>query len=198
MSESTTKRCKICGVEYPLTNEYFAPIQRGKYFNSYCRECHSAINANNKRKIIARDPAGFSDKRKLQPGRSKERAHEQNTKRYRENRQAERERVRIKYKKYWERNRAKQGIYGANRRARMKNADGNFTLDDIRHIYDDQEHRCLYCGITVFDDEITVDHVIPITRGGSNWPDNLAVACQSCNSSKNNKLIPEWEKVRGW
>lgn len=40
----------------------------------------------------------------------------------------------------------------------------------------------------VFD----VDHIRPLSRGGSNWPDNLACACASCNRSKNDKTLDEW------
>lgn len=50
-------------------------------------------------------------------------------------------------------------------------------------------HRCVYCGRT---DDLTLDHVTPLTRGGANTPENLKTACRSCNSSKNNKTPEEW------
>jgi len=37
--------------------------------------------------------------------------------------------------------------------------------------------------------ELTLDHVIPIRQGGSNWPDNLQPLCLSCNSEKHDKII---------
>ena len=38
-----------------------------------------------------------------------------------------------------------------------------------------------------------VDHVVPLSRGGGNGVDNICLACPSCNSSKNNKLLGlEW------
>lgn len=46
--------------------------------------------------------------------------------------------------------------------------------------------------------EYHVDHIIPLSRNGTNWPDNLALACQLCNLSKNNHLLHEWEAIRGW
>jgi 5-methylcytosine-specific restriction endonuclease McrA len=49
-------------------------------------------------------------------------------------------------------------------------------------------------------DELTVDHVIPLSVGGTNWLKNLQPLCSSCNSSKHTKhidyrtnwAIPEW------
>lgn len=37
-----------------------------------------------------------------------------------------------------------------------------------------------------------VDHVVPLVKGGSNGPDNLVIACSTCNLRKNDKLPHEW------
>jgi 5-methylcytosine-specific restriction endonuclease McrA len=43
---------------------------------------------------------------------------------------------------------------------------------------------CHYCG-DVFDSrEMTLDHVIPLCRGGKNVPDNLVPCCTGCNAAK--------------
>lgn len=81
------------------------------------------------------------------------------------------------------------------RRRRM--AEGNFTPSDIRALYDEQEGRCAYCGITLHG-HYHLDHLIPLARGGTHNPDNLRIACPTCNMSKGAKLIEEWELVRGW
>jgi 5-methylcytosine-specific restriction endonuclease McrA len=36
----------------------------------------------------------------------------------------------------------------------------------------------------------TIDHVIPVSKGGSSWPANLRPFCNACNSSKNAKTAP--------
>lgn len=78
------------------------------------------------------------------------------------------------------------------RRALEKNAPGEYTPSDIDSIYRDQAGRCAYCQCEVGDD-FHVDHILALSRGGSNWPDNLAIACPSCNSSKRDKLLyTEW------
>lgn len=92
-----------------------------------------------------------------------------------------------------------QKIYAIqrNRRARKKMAEGSHTADDIKRLYEDQDGRCLYCGITLFD-RYHVDHMIPLVQGGSNAPENLAIACSLCNLSKHGKTISQWEQARGW
>ncbi|THA43278.1 HNH endonuclease [Streptomyces sp. A1136] len=35
--------------------------------------------------------------------------------------------------------------------------------------------------------DLTVDHIVPRSKGGSDQPDNLRVLCRACNSSKHNK-----------
>jgi len=53
---------------------------------------------------------------------------------------------------------------------------------------------CAYCGIP----SKHIDHVIPISKGGSHSIGNLVGACAPCNLSKGSKLITEWKKDRGW
>lgn len=48
---------------------------------------------------------------------------------------------------------------------------------------------CVYCGAV---ENITIDHVIPLSRGGKHEPANLAPACVTCNCSKGAKLPEEW------
>lgn len=46
------------------------------------------------------------------------------------------------------------------------------------------EHTCRYCGGTVPDVVLTVDHVIPLALGGTDEPGNLVAACKDCNAGK--------------
>lgn len=52
-------------------------------------------------------------------------------------------------------------------------------------------HRCQYCGTkgTVFD--LTVDHILPVSRGGTTSPENLVAACFDCNQRKGNRTPEE-------
>jgi 5-methylcytosine-specific restriction endonuclease McrA len=71
----------------------------------------------------------------------------------------------------------------ANRRARRKGAEGHYTVADIAAIRLKQGGVCAKpgCGCR---DNLTVDHILALTKGGSNWPSNLQLLCSSCNSVK--------------
>jgi 5-methylcytosine-specific restriction endonuclease McrA len=43
---------------------------------------------------------------------------------------------------------------------------------------------------------MTLDHIIPITKGGNHIKDNVVPACGYCNSSKNNKLLEDWLAIK--
>lgn len=56
------------------------------------------------------------------------------------------------------------------------------------NIYKRDDHKCLYCG---GDNKLTLDHVIPKSRGGGNTWENLATCCSRCNVIKGNKTPEE-------
>jgi 5-methylcytosine-specific restriction endonuclease McrA len=55
------------------------------------------------------------------------------------------------------------------------------------------DHRCGYCGRS--EDEVgklSIDHMTPLSRGGSNSLCNKIPACRHCNDSKGNKTAEEY------
>ena len=58
-------------------------------------------------------------------------------------------------------------------------------------IFERDNFRCIYCGVSSLDEDVTLhlDHVIPVTKGGTNTADNIVTSCKSCNSSKNNRSM---------
>lgn len=50
-----------------------------------------------------------------------------------------------------------------------------------QNIFRRDNHRCQYCGTT---EQLTLDHVLPKSRGGKTTWDNLITACKRCNSRK--------------
>jgi len=49
-------------------------------------------------------------------------------------------------------------------------------------------YECQICGKELTVKEITIDHIIPLSKGGGNNIENLQPLCRSCNCSKNNKI----------
>jgi 5-methylcytosine-specific restriction endonuclease McrA len=77
------------------------------------------------------------------------------------------------------------------RRIKKLGATGSHTAADIKLQYRSQNGKCWHCNKPL-NGVFEVDHLIPLDRGGSNWPNNLVCSCQFCNRSKNNKLTHEW------
>ena len=53
---------------------------------------------------------------------------------------------------------------------------------------------CYYCGKTFRPADLTMDHLIPIARGGKSVQGNLVPACKECNNKKKYLLPTEWEE----
>jgi 5-methylcytosine-specific restriction enzyme A len=54
--------------------------------------------------------------------------------------------------------------------------------------------RCRYCGQRFPPTELTMDHVVPLARGGRSTKGNVVPCCKECNSQKNYLLPLEWEE----
>ena len=58
-------------------------------------------------------------------------------------------------------------------------------------IYMRDKFRCQYCGEKKRVVELTLDHIVPRSRGGENSPVNIATACVTCNNRKSNRTPEE-------
>jgi 5-methylcytosine-specific restriction endonuclease McrA len=52
--------------------------------------------------------------------------------------------------------------------------------------------NCKYCGSDLNDDNRSIDHILPRSRGGLNLLENLVLCCKKCNHEKDNQLLEEW------
>ncbi len=53
---------------------------------------------------------------------------------------------------------------------------------------------CHYCGKKVNPRELTMDHIVPIIRGGKSTKGNVVPVCKACNDRKKYLLPIEWEE----
>lgn len=67
-----------------------------------------------------------------------------------------------------------------------------FSERDVHRTLLRQSNKCLYCNCDLFPTSRHLDHVIPLSKGGSHGPGNLVFACPSCNASKGNKYLSVW------
>lgn len=166
-----TKVCSKCKQEFPLTNEFWHRDSKTKDgFFAYCKEC----NLNRNRQWKKDNP-----QKQYETNKKWRQSHSDKDKEYglawaRRNRDS----VNAKKHRY---------------RARKKNADGSYTLEQIQALYEAQNHRCYHCDIDLEVVGKSLDHLIPLSRGGSNNIDNLGWLCPGCNSSKRDKMPWEWD-----
>lgn len=61
-----------------------------------------------------------------------------------------------------------------------------------RGIWESQNEKCAYCGRRRQFKHMTVDHIIPLSKGGTDDVDNLQCTCKMCNRLKDNMLPHEF------
>ena len=78
------------------------------------------------------------------------------------------------------------------RHDRMK-ATRDMTLPEWNAALDYFGNRCAYCGS---DEDLTMDHVVPLSKGGGLTRSNIVPCCKSCNSSKCNTDMEVWYRTK--
>lgn len=214
------KQCPRCKQSFPLTKEYFRVCRREKNgFTHACRECLRKQDAayleknrdKNKERCKQRridrpeyykqydkEHAGAirlwkQEWRKNNPDKVKKHKRDSN-KRHRDSHN-------IRIKRYNEKHpdiRRMRGRVDAMKR-RVKEGDVSRTI--LHELYDEQNGKCAYCGISIYweiPNDIHVDHIKAVTKGGTNDKDNLNLTCADCNLSKHDLELSDWLLIRGW
>lgn len=55
----------------------------------------------------------------------------------------------------------------------------------------EQDPTCCYCGRDLNEDSMTIEHLTPLSRGGTNDPENIEIACKRCNGTKGDQTLQE-------
>lgn len=74
----------------------------------------------------------------------------------------------------------------ARRYARKKNAEGSHTLQEWEDLIIKFDNKCAFCKQAK---KLTKDHIIPLSKGGSDFITNIQPLCKNCNSKKHNKIL---------
>ena len=81
-------------------------------------------------------------------------------------------------------------LYEGNFRRRTKDraAGSRVGRPTRRQVIERDRSTCYLCGLRLSWGEVQIDHVVPVARGGSGMPANLAVTCGSCNRVKHTSV----------
>jgi len=100
-----------------------------------------------------------------------------------------REETRARQKEYRQTAEGKAVCHKAESKHRARKRGATVGPVDVAAVYELSGHACIYCGATK---DLTLDHIVPLSRGGPHCQENLVVACRSCNSSKGDKPLVQW------
>lgn len=96
-------------------------------------------------------------------------------------RKKNREKLAIRGKRYRQENPDKMREHHRNRRARKRDGFGNVSAKEWQNILDRFNSKCAKCGDS---EDVTMDHVVPLAKGGKHSADNIQPLCRACNLQK--------------
>jgi|SRR5579859_1848648 len=174
-AEAKAKGLKFCFTGKPCSQGHISPRYVAGY---WCVEC---TKSESRKKSVADYHKSIADERKA-------------------------------YMRSWrDKNREKVNQYGCEwakahpeeharrarlRRARVRGAEGDHTVEEISALAVRQKFKCVNCKCSI-KEMYEVDHITALSRGGSNSIRNIQLLCVSCNRRKNAKDPIEWAQENG-
>jgi hypothetical protein len=187
------KICNRCQITKDLS-EFSKASKNSKYLRGYCKDCARNYAKEYYKRNMAIVKIYNKSYRQLNRQRLKE-AHKkwhqdnwESAKEYAQNyRTQNKEKCNTMTKTWRDKNKVKFSNLLHKRNKTLK-ANGVFEISakDLKKL---QVSNCFYCGQ---NENLSIDHIVPVSKGGRHSIGNLVRACQSCNSSKNNKFLYSW------
>lgn len=81
------------------------------------------------------------------------------------------------------------GYYRRKRRLTKYNAEGFHTNGEWELLKKQYNYTCPCCGLSEPEIKLTEDHIIPLSKGGSDLIENIQPLCKSCNSKKHTQTV---------
>ena len=206
------KKCKSCGSELPLNSDNYRKTKQCKDgYENVCKTCTSlkAKQWREKNKEHIKEYAkqySLENEKKIKENKkeydklNKERKKEWSKQWWLKNSESakiksiewkskNKERI-SEYNKKWRKEHPESDVVRRQKRQSLKkNLPSTLTLDQWNCIKEHFDNKCSYCGKQL---PLAQEHFVPLSKGGEYTHNNIIPACQSCNSSKNNKDFFEW------
>jgi 5-methylcytosine-specific restriction endonuclease McrA len=160
------RTCRICKQD-KTTDDFYKHKQRADGLRTHCKDC---------------------SKLQFQLIKPSKKQRAASSKKWADN---NRDFVRQTDKNYKQKNPQKV-LSAIHKRNAQKRNNGVFKILD-KELLKLKNSSCFYCDEREL---ITMDHIIPLSKGGNHSIGNLISACSRCNSSKNNKLLIEFLQYR--
>lgn len=204
ITHAALRDCSTCRDWYPLS-EFF---MHGRHLSNLCKPCERARargrHANNRERSRANTRAWIAahteqHREGLRRWRAANRERLREYDRSPQKRARGREYMRQQrlagtaqeYQREYNRRTGKGAEKASRRRAQMLGVE--YEQVDRNAIIKRDGRLCYLCGIKVKWREVTLDHVIPLARGGAHTANNLRVACGPCNYRKQHRLLDEYQ-----
>ncbi len=181
--DDSTRTCPECLRRLPLETSFHADRRSPSGFRARCNECHTAQVKNWYRANSDRQRKKAVERTK----RDGEKIRERDRKRYEKDKPKRLELA------------SKQSQVRRARKAKTE-IDRGISKNALRKIHGD---FCHYCARVMnfepatkrkyLSDHATIEHLVPLSRGGTHTWDNCVLACRACNISKNAKSIEAWQ-----
>lgn len=167
------KECRSCFETKPF-DEFHKNSKNRDGVTSYCKVCNRAKSSKWKKD---NPESGKKWKASLL---------ERNPSYYTDYRVKNRERDSVNIAEWARKNKSRRVLNQQKRRA-AEAAGGAYTLEEWNTLCEKYDNKCLACGDK--PESLSVDHVVPISKGGLNTIDNIQPLCLPCNIRKHTTII---------
>lgn len=187
------KLCPQCERNLPVNKDFWYFHKSGRHKGRGQPRCKSCMKLRSSLQYAQRDPVSYRVSQERQQIKNRDKRRLQARQRRAKNRTAYNKYQRQYHRGYYKTEELRQQAAYRTRSRRMRKVinGGSHTPLQIQQLLSIQERKCAYCKCDVTN-SYHIDHIEPISKGGSNGIYNLVITCPTCNLSKGNKDLDAW------
>lgn len=208
------KRCPKCG-ETKSIDDFYKNKSRKDGYSAWCKACDNASNKkyvqNNREHMREYERYEYYKNHEEHKRRSREyvkknkdKVRQARKEYYEKNRekilahnrlynQENKEKISARNKSYYESHKEDFLFKARERKKKIKETkDGTITKEALDCMYEQQFHKCDYCGANLDELGKHLDHILPLAKDGTHTLSNVHWVCPRCNLSKNDQTEEEW------